>query len=109
MIKYNDRAELLRDAVVINQKAINLTRYQFYNSLLKVEEHTINRINFVHVSGVHYTSSLLDILREVPMMRTGIHTLKQGFLQVELALSTQLELVLSKFNPSFHILARSGR
>ena len=95
MRKDNDRAELIRDANVINQKAINLTRYQFYSSLLQVEEYMIDWFNFVHVSGVHYTSSLSDILREIQIITTRIHTLIQGFLPVELISPTQLELVLS--------------
>ena len=96
MKKDSDRSELLRDAVVLNNRAINLTRHQFYDSFLNFQEHMIDWINFVHVSGIHYTSSLSDILRELQSLSSGVHNLIRGYLPPQLVKPHDIQQVLTE-------------
>lgn len=95
MKKNNEHADSVRDAIILTNQAVNLTRIQIQAEIDQLTKRDADTINFLHLINIHYTAALSDVLHTLTTRNEGIHKLLQGFLPPEFVSGYELERTLA--------------
>ena len=84
LVQQTTHDELIERAMTINEQYINLTAIQLQRETRQVELRVAEAINFVHLTNLHYTTTLNDIYLEIKSKVDAVHDLLRGYLPKEL-------------------------
>ena len=95
LTKRSEHDELIEKAIQLNQEYINMTMLNVRSQALNIKIYVSDAINFLHLSHMHYVTTLEDIHDLLKRRVRGIHELLRGYLPTELVSLTELKDTLT--------------
>jgi hypothetical protein len=91
LVKHAKHDQLIEDAINVNRQFINLTGYELRRQVETTRIIMADAINFLHLTELHYTTTLADIYEELRDRVQGLHVLLRGYLPPELVGAQELK------------------
>ena len=90
--------DLIEEALEINSQYVNQTELALSQEINDIRINIAEAINFIHLSELHYTTTLKDIYEEIKEQLQGVEVLMRGYLPKQLVKVTELRKTIKHVN-----------